>query len=50
MCTKIVLPFAPRDAESGESGSWVSAAEVLDDTVVLAGEANGQAAFWWAEQ
>ena len=44
------LPFAPRDAESGGSGSWVSAAEVLDGTLVLAGEVNGQAAFWWAEQ
>jgi len=42
-----LLPFAA----SGESerGSWVNASAVLHGAVVLAGESNGQAAFWFGD-
>ncbi len=42
------LPLATRDAQGGGAGSWVAAAQVVDGTVVLAGESDGQATFWWA--
>ncbi len=40
------LPLSSPDADG--AGSWVAAAEVVDGTLVLAGESYGQATFWWA--
>lgn len=42
------LPLAARDGDG--RGAWVAAAEVIDEALVLAGESNGQATFWWAEE
>jgi hypothetical protein len=43
------LPLSTRDADGG-AGSWVAAAEVVDGTLVLAGESSRQATFWWARE
>jgi hypothetical protein len=43
------LPLSTLES-GGASGLWVAAVEVVDGTLVLAGESNGQATFWWAEE
>ena len=42
------LPIVNGDEDGRGQGSWVAAAEVVDEGLVLAGESNGQATFWWA--
>jgi hypothetical protein len=42
------MPF-PISGEGG-TGSWVNASAVLDGALVLAGESNGQAAFWLGQE
>lgn len=42
------LPIASGGEDGPGYGSWVAAAEVVAEALVLTGESNGRATFWWA--